>query len=134
MTKADLDILNLKASLTLFPTLVNSAGELRTRVEKAQRLEKNTLDSLKEKRKTFQEISTAAIKQANKIQEKIKELEESEQVKRGAKAQRGFVAEVTLSPASLHCWKRDYIDGEERGTMKDSLTYKEYLAKGSRSN
>ena len=40
------------------------------------------LNSLKEKKKTFQDISTAAAKQANKIQENMKELEESEQLKK----------------------------------------------------
>ena len=88
LTREDLDLLDMKSASYLFPTLVNNAGELRTRAEKAQKSEKDLLESLKDKKKTFKDISTAALRQANRIQETISELEASMMKKNGAASQK----------------------------------------------
>ena len=94
LTQEDLNILDLKAASTLFPTLVNSAGELRTRAEKEQRSKGDLIGVLKEKQKTFQEISTAASKQASKIQDRIEGLEASAHTKKSTKAQKELEEEL----------------------------------------
>ena len=93
LTQEDLNLLDLKAASTLFPTLVNSAGELRTRAEKEQRSKESLIEVLKEKQKTFQEISAAASKQAGKIQDRIRDLEASEHTKKSTRTQKALEEE-----------------------------------------
>ena len=109
LTQEDLNLLDMKSASYLFPTLVNNAGELRTRAEKAHKSDKDMLESLKDKKKTFNDISTSALKQANKIQDAICELEASMTKKAGAAAQKK-VAEKCKTELSTKATLAEVID------------------------